>query len=76
MRYFIEVDDSSPFFNPEENGVTIVAFTRGIHGEALMNDLQIASDEGLIMGDFHIAKVCTSDDPSNHQGDTCEIHEA
>lgn len=87
MRYLIEVDESSPFFTTKNEfdgspePPTIVAFTRGSSvGSDLIRDLQEASDNSpsFIDGDFQLARIiaeCTSDDPNNHQGDTCPIHE-
>lgn len=34
----------------------------------------VDDDEGTLI-ERHTVKVCTSTDPSDHQGDTCPIHE-
>ena len=52
--YTITLDDSSPFFDPSE-GIEIVAFTRRAGERPIVEELQWASNEGTVSGDFQTA---------------------
>jgi len=60
-RYEVVLDTNSPFFDPSD-GVIIVAFTRGeVSSEQLCVELQHASNEGILSGDFQVARVVARD---------------
>lgn len=65
--YTVHVSDDSPFFDPS-NGVVFVAFTERYDDNdqpvppdramaELVNELQHASNEGILSGDFQVAEI-------------------
>lgn len=76
--------DDSPISNEDipdliDKVIASWEWRRGIEQQACEYGwelIQQAQHEAIEQFNNHKGLVCTSDDPNNHQGDTCPIHEA
>lgn len=77
-RGYIDIDDEQLTITITSEGIVIDLYNdnRGEHIGTIANTFDEIAEIMTRLASRAADHVCTSDDPNNHQGDTCPIHEA
>ena len=76
MSYItLEVDDDTPDYDIKERANVLLESGDYKNASGEYPPIEYSHTMDMQMWDITEEVICTSTDPTNHQGDTCPIHE-